>query len=110
LVAMFFHHRFRAFWNWLFTHWKIKLWNLTLLDLITFFNTNELCSKHIKKTVVLNWIQYIKKSRNKRKRQTFSWDYATEMKTIKKDSLYELTTTFETGYTLLRLNLWWMIA
>ena len=34
----------------------------------------------------------------KGKDKPFSWDYATEMKTIKKDCLYELTTTFETGY------------
>jgi len=34
----------------------------------------------------------------KGKDKPFSWDYDTEMKTIKKDCLYELTTTFETGY------------
>jgi hypothetical protein len=44
------------------------------------------------------------KSRNKGKDKPLSWDYATEMKTIKKDSLYELTTTFETGYNFTEIK------
>ena len=40
----------------------------------------------------------------KGKDKPFSWDYATQMKTIKKDSLYELTTTFETGYNFTEIK------
>jgi hypothetical protein len=36
----------------------------------------------------------------KGKNKPFSLDHVTEMKTIKKDCYYELTTTFETGHTL----------
>ena len=40
----------------------------------------------------------IKKVGIKGEDKPLSWDYATQMKTIKKDSLCEPTTTFETGY------------
>jgi hypothetical protein len=40
----------------------------------------------------------------KGKDKPFSWESVTEMKTIKKDSLYELTTIFETGYTFTEIK------
>ena len=79
---------------------KTKTILLTLV--LSLFLTNCV-QKTIKKTVVFRLnianMAEIKKVGIKGKDKPFSWDYATEMKIIKKDSLYELTTAFETGYT-----------
>ena len=73
------------------------------LTLLLFITLTSCVQKTYKKTVVLRLntsnIGVIKKVEIKGKDKPFSWDYATKMKIIKKDSLYELTTTFETGYT-----------
>lgn len=59
--------------------------------------------KSYKKTVVFTLdaseLKNSKKVGIKGKDKPLSWDYHTEMKEIKKDSLYEITVTFETGYT-----------
>lgn len=59
--------------------------------------------KSYKKTVVFTLdaseLKNIKKVGIRGKDKPLSWDYDTEMKEIKKDSLYEIKVTFETGYT-----------
>jgi hypothetical protein len=58
--------------------------------------------KTFKKTVVFRLntseIKEVKKVGIRGKDKPLSWDYDTEMKKIQKDSLYEITVTFETGY------------
>jgi hypothetical protein len=58
--------------------------------------------KTVKKTVVFRLntseIKEVKKVGIRGKDKPLSWDYDSEMKTIQKDSLYEITVTFETGY------------
>jgi hypothetical protein len=58
--------------------------------------------KTFKKTVVFRLdtseIKEVKKVGIRGKDTPLSWDYDTEMKTVKKDILYEITVTFETGY------------
>lgn len=58
--------------------------------------------KTYKKTVVFRLdtseIKEVKKVGIRGKDKPLTWDYDTEMKAIKKDSLYEITVTFETGY------------
>jgi hypothetical protein len=58
--------------------------------------------KTYKKTVVFRLdtseIKEVKKVGIRGNDKPLSWDYDTEMKAVKKDSLYELTVTFETGY------------
>lgn len=75
----------------------------TIKTFLLFVVLTSCVQKTHQKTVVfrLNTTKMgaIKKVGIKGKDKPFSWDYATEMKTIKKDSLYELTKTFETGYT-----------
>ena len=78
------------------------------LTLLLFISLTNCVQKTNKKTVVFNLntsnISVIKKVGIKGKDKPFSWDYATEMKIIKKDSLYELTTTFDTGYTFTEIK------
>lgn len=80
----------------------MKTKTILLALLLSLFLTNCV-QKTVKRTVVFSLntanMAEIKKVGIKGKDKPFSWDYATEMKIIKKDSLYELTTTFETGYT-----------
>ncbi|TDE03974.1 hypothetical protein [Flavobacterium sandaracinum] len=70
--------------------------------LLTLFLTSCV-QKTFKKTVVFQLdasdIKGIKNVSINGKDQPLSWKNSTDMKVIKKDSLYELTTTFETGYT-----------
>lgn len=58
--------------------------------------------KTYKKTVVftvdVSEIKNIKKVGIRGNDKPLSWDYDTEMKAIKKDSLYQITLTAETGY------------
>ena len=78
------------------------------LTLLLFITLTSCVQKTYKKTVVLRLntsnIGVIKKVEIKGKDKPFSWDYATKMKIIKKDSLYELTTTFDTGYTFTEIK------
>ena len=78
------------------------------LTLLLFVTLTSCVQKTYKKTVVFRLntsnIGVIKKVGIKGKDKPFSWDDATEMKTIKKDSLYELTTTYETGYTFTEIK------
>ncbi|WP_310558226.1 hypothetical protein [Flavobacterium sp.] len=77
----------------------------TKLSIITVLISLFLAScvqKTYKKTVVftldVSEIKNIKKVGIRGNDQPLSWDYDTEMKALKKDSVYEITTTFETGY------------
>jgi hypothetical protein len=58
--------------------------------------------KTFKKTVVFRLntseIKEVKKVGIRGNDKPLSWDYDTKMKEIKKDSLYEIAVTFETGY------------
>lgn len=58
--------------------------------------------KTYKKTVVfrvdVSEIKNIKKVAIRGNDNPLSWEYDTEMKVVKKDSVYEITTIFETGY------------
>ncbi|MFV8357553.1 hypothetical protein ACNQGB_15370 [Flavobacterium sp. XS1P32] len=78
------------------------------LTLLLFITLTSCVQKTYKRTVVIRLktsnIGVIKKVGIKGKDKPFSWDYATKMKIIKKDSLYELTTTFETGYTFTEIK------
>lgn len=64
--------------------------------------------KTVKRTVVFRLdtanMGLISKVGIKGKDKPLSWDDATEMKTIQKDSLYEFTTTFDTGYTFTEIK------
>ncbi len=82
---------------------------ITLFLTLSLFVTLTSCvQKTYKKTVVFKIntsnIGVIKKVKIKGKDKPFSWDYPIEMKMIKKDSLYKLTTTFETGYTFTEIK------
>ncbi len=77
---------------------KIKLAiSLSILVLLS-----SCVQKTYKKTVVFRLdtseIKEVKKVGIRGKDKPLTWDYDTEMKAIKKDSLYEITVTFETGY------------
>ena len=77
---------------------KTKLASLILLFLIT----TSCVQKTYKKTVVFRLnttgINEVEKVGIRGNDKPLSWDYDTEMKVIKKDSIYEIITTFETGY------------
>ena len=64
--------------------------------------------KTYQKTVVFSLdaseIKNIKNVGIKGKDKPLSWSNSSEMKIIKKDSLYQLTTTFETGYTFTEIK------
>lgn len=77
---------------------KIKLAiSLSILVLLS-----SCVQKTYKKTVVFRLdtseIKEVKKVGIRGNDKPLTWDYDTEMKAIKKDSLYEITVTFETGY------------
>lgn len=75
--------------------------SVTLLLLLSILVTSCVQKTH-KKTVVFRLnttaINAIKKVGIRGNDKPLSWDYDTELKEIKKDSIYEITTTFETGY------------
>ncbi|MDG2433823.1 hypothetical protein [Flavobacterium sp.] len=79
----------------------MKTKTIVLVLILSLFLTNCV-QKTVKRTVVFRLntanMAEIKKVGIKGKDKPFNWDYATEMKTIQKDSLYELMTTFDTGY------------
>lgn len=78
---------------------KTKL-AITALLIVVFLTS--CVQKTFKKTIVftidVSEIKNIKKVGIRGNDKPLSWDYDTEMKVIKKDSIYEITTTFETGY------------
>lgn len=78
---------------------KTKL--ASALFLILLFSTSCV-QKTYRKTVVftvdVSEIKNIKKVGIRGNDKPLSWDYDTEMKAIKKDSLYQFTLTGETGY------------
>lgn len=80
----------------------MKTKTIVLALLLSLFLTNCV-QKTVKRTVVFRLnianMGLISNVGIKGKDKPFSWDDATEMKTIQKDSLYELTTTFDTGYS-----------
>jgi hypothetical protein len=73
---------------------------ITALLLSLFFTS--CVQKSYKRTVVFSLdvseIKEVKKVGIRGNDKPLSWDYDTEMKEIKKDSLYEITITGETGY------------
>ena len=80
----------------------------TIIALLLFTFLTSCVQKTHQKTVVFRLktssMGAIKTVGIKGKDKPFSWDYATKMKTITKDSLYELTTTFTTGYTFTEIK------
>ena len=84
---------------------KIKIAIIALL--LSLFLTGCV-QKTYQKTVVFTLdaseIKNIKNVGIKGKDKPLSWNNSSEMMIIKKDSLYELTTTFETGYTFTEIK------
>ena len=79
----------------------MKLKQVIIVVLFSLLLTNCV-QKASKKTVVFTLdtseIKNVKKVGIRGNDKPLSWDYDTEMKEIKKDSLYQITITGETGY------------
>ena len=79
----------------------MKLKQVIIVVLFSLLLTNCV-QKTFKKTVVFTLdtseIKNVKKVGIRGNDKPLSWDYDTEMKEIKKDSLYQITITGETGY------------
>ena len=75
---------------------------VTTIALLLTLLVTSCVQKTFKKTVVFRLntseIKEVKKVGIRGKDKPLSWDYDTKMKEIKKDSLYEIAVTFETGY------------
>lgn len=75
---------------------------ITIIAIVFFLMTTSCVQKTYKKTVVFtvdaSEIKNIKKVGIRGNDKPLSWDYDTKMKEIKKDSLYQVTITGETGY------------
>ena len=75
--------------------------NIVLLAVFILFTS--CVQKTYKKTVVftvdVSAVKNVKKVGIRGNDKPLSWEYDTEMKAIKKDSLYQITITGETGYT-----------
>lgn len=75
--------------------------NIALLAV--FILITSCVQKTYKKTVVftvdVSALKNVKKVGIRGNDKPLSWEYDTEMKAIKKDSLYQITITGETGYT-----------
>ena len=75
--------------------------NILLLAVFILFTS--CVQKTYKKTVVftvdVSAVKNVKKVGIRGNDKPLSWEYDTEMKAIKKDSLYRITITGETGYT-----------
>jgi PBP1b-binding outer membrane lipoprotein LpoB len=75
---------------------------LAITALILALFLTSCVQKTYRKTVVFTLdaskIKNIKKVGIRGNDKPLSWDYDTEMKALRKDSVYEITTTFETGY------------
>jgi hypothetical protein len=75
---------------------------VTTIALLLTLLVTSCVQKTLKKTVVFRLntseIKEVKKVGIRGNDKPLSWDYNTKMNEIKKDSLYEITVTFETGY------------
>jgi hypothetical protein len=75
---------------------------VTTIALLLTLLVTSCVQKTFKKTVVFRLntseIKEVKKVGIRGNDKPLSWDYDTKMKEIKKDSLYEIAVTFETGY------------
>lgn len=75
---------------------------ITITALLLSILITSCVQKTYKKTVVFTLdaskIKEVKKVGIRGNDKPLSWDYDTEMKEIKKDSLYQITITGETGY------------
>jgi len=77
--------------------------NIVTIIAIAFFLLLTSCVQKTSKKIVVftldaSEIKNIKKVGIRGKDKPFSWDYDTEMKFSSKDSSYQVTATFETGY------------
>ncbi|MDI5886900.1 hypothetical protein [Flavobacterium yafengii] len=86
---------------------KTKLAIIIIIILLSLILTSCV-QKTYQKTVVFTLdaseIKNIKNVGIKGNDKPLSWSKSSEMRTIKKDSLYQLTTTFETGYTFTEIK------
>ncbi|MCZ8197897.1 MAG: hypothetical protein O9267_09850 [Flavobacterium sp.] len=75
---------------------------VTIIAIVFSLLMTSCVQKTYKKTVVFSLdvseIKNVKKVGIRGNDKPLSWDYDTEMKEIKKDSLYQITITGETGY------------
>lgn len=75
---------------------------VVILAIVFSLLTTSCVQKTYKKTVVftldVSEIKNVKKVGIRGNDKPLSWDYDTEMKEIKKDTLYQVTITGETGY------------
>lgn len=75
---------------------------LVIIAIIFSLMATSCVQKTYKKTVVftldVSEIKNVKKVGIRGNNKPLSWDYDTKMKEIKKDSLYQITITGETGY------------
>ncbi|BDB52062.1 hypothetical protein [Flavobacterium ammonificans] len=75
---------------------------LVIIAIVFSLLVTSCVQKTYKKTVVftldVSEIKNVKKVGIRGNEKPLSWDYDTEMKEIKKDSLYQITITSETGY------------
>ncbi|MFV8377400.1 hypothetical protein [Flavobacterium sp. LB3R33] len=75
---------------------------VTIIALVLTLLATSCVQKSYKKTIVFTLdaskIKNSKKVGIRGNDKPLSWDYNTKMNEIKKDSLYEITVTFETGY------------
>lgn len=75
---------------------------VTIIAIVFSLLVTSCVQKTYKKTVVftldVSEIKKVKKVGIRGNNKPLSWDYDTEMKAIKKDSLYQVTITGETGY------------
>ncbi|MFV8321674.1 hypothetical protein [Flavobacterium sp. LS2R12] len=75
---------------------------VTIIALVLTLLVTSCVQKSYKKTIVFTLdaskIKNSKKVGIRGNDKPLSWDYNTKMNEIKKDSLYEITVTFETGY------------
>jgi hypothetical protein len=75
---------------------------VTITALLLFIMVTSCVQKSYKRIVVFtldaSQIKEVKKVGIRGKDKPFSWDYDTELKFSATDSLYQVTTTFDTGY------------
>ena len=83
---------------------KTKLAILLLLSLILTSCVQKTYQKTVVFTLDASEKKNIKNVCLKGNDKPLSWSKSSEMRTVKKDSLYQLTTTFETGYTFTEIK------
>lgn len=77
---------------------KIVVIIVTVFSLLTTSCVQKTCKKTVVFTLDVSEIKNVKKVGIRGNDKPLSWDYDTEMKEIKKDTLYQVTITGETGY------------